>query len=765
MYCKSQYEVMKYFSTFRAIFACLTTLAIGGFLLVISSTGKVIFITEAVESFFGYTQVDLLGSSIYNVIHMEDHEIVREQLESREDVRDTRRSFFCRMMEKALSRNDPSRYEIIHIVGILKPLPERCPSTTCSSSTSKFTPETTDSTCSDSDDDDAQSVCSTNKIGTHLLVGFIRVVKDRPITEISLLESTQDEYITRHTMDGKILYSDHRISFVTGLMPTEVIGTSAFKYMHSEDMVWSMVAHKLMFTSTQGQGLVSYRLKCKGGSLVTLRSRGYIELNKETAQAETFVCINTVVSNKEAKDEIRNQRRKLLPIIVSQNSEEHLISVTSSMPPEMLSMVEHLTDPKTLQKMIEEVDPTVKSSSEFRISKRSKVPKRASQEFKTESCSLKKEPEDCSFSELSELITMEECFKKERKHKTSNIPRKRTSTEELCTLPTKMHSNSTICKPKADVYHQSYSPQDSIPLPQLSPETVQPFLCSSVTLSNEKLNYHPQNTNKEFHSIHTSENCHSTSSTCNMHLHHHSKVESNAAYRHCPTTGNESNFLLNRSNQNCRLCSKTEFDGRGSSVTHSQRYHAQNTYSVNTITQSTANAYQCQIVSKSTNASSHPSSHHNQGQMYDKYIEPGDDLDKQNKNLQAPRTVPHHVTYPPDYTAPYPNQSHCSSIPEFDIKLQRQPKSLEDQLYHHCSNLLEQSQSFPHQRVHTPQDWLSKSSSVCHSQAASTNATATNMQQLCNIPNQYVAPSIDSQGAKVPVMYEQKCPSALWNSQ
>lgn len=35
----------------------------------------------------------------------------------------TRRSFFCRMMEKALSRNDPGRYEIIHIVGQLRPIP------------------------------------------------------------------------------------------------------------------------------------------------------------------------------------------------------------------------------------------------------------------------------------------------------------------------------------------------------------------------------------------------------------------------------------------------------------------------------------------------------------------------------------------------------------------------------------------------------------------------------------------------------------------
>lgn len=49
-----------------------------------------------------------------------------------------------------------------------------------------------------------------NRIGTHILVSFVRVVKDRPITELSLVESTQDEYITRHGLGGNIVYTDHR---------------------------------------------------------------------------------------------------------------------------------------------------------------------------------------------------------------------------------------------------------------------------------------------------------------------------------------------------------------------------------------------------------------------------------------------------------------------------------------------------------------------------------------------------------------------------
>ncbi|XP_045617115.1 uncharacterized protein [Procambarus clarkii] len=333
--------------------------AVGGFLLVVTSTGKVVYVTEAVDQFFGHSQVDLLGHSIYNVIHPDDHDIFQQQLTPKEN---NRRSFFCRMMEKALSRNDPGRYEIIHVVGQVRPLPQSATTTSLpcvlapSPNGTNTSSDHEDDYESDVDGDSQSANVPTSRIGTHMLVSFVRVVKDRPITELSLVESTQDEYITRHGMDGKILYTDHRISFVTGLMPSEVMGTSAFNYMHPDDMVWSIVAQKLMFTSTQGQGIVSYRLKCRDGSHVTLRSRGYLEVNKQTGQVESFVCINTVLNIKEAANEIKNQRRKLLPIVTSQESDEHLSSISSSLPPELMMILKQMMNPETVQNMIKSVD-------------------------------------------------------------------------------------------------------------------------------------------------------------------------------------------------------------------------------------------------------------------------------------------------------------------------------------------------------------------------------------------------------------------------
>lgn len=73
-----------------------------------------------------------------------------------------------------------------------------------------FIPEHGDDDDNDESDGDVQSLKVANRTGTHMLVSFVRVVKDRPITELSLVDSTQEEYITRHGTDGKILYTDHR---------------------------------------------------------------------------------------------------------------------------------------------------------------------------------------------------------------------------------------------------------------------------------------------------------------------------------------------------------------------------------------------------------------------------------------------------------------------------------------------------------------------------------------------------------------------------
>lgn len=43
-----------------------------------------------------------------------------------------------------------------------------------------------------------------------VLNAVVRPYNERRVTEVSLLEATREEYITRHQIDGRIIYVDHR---------------------------------------------------------------------------------------------------------------------------------------------------------------------------------------------------------------------------------------------------------------------------------------------------------------------------------------------------------------------------------------------------------------------------------------------------------------------------------------------------------------------------------------------------------------------------
>lgn len=63
----------------------------------------------------------------------------------------------------------------------------------------------------------------------------------RSITELSIIDANKDEYVTRHLVDGRIIFCDHRVSVVAGYLSEEVSGRSAFGFMHKDDYKWTML--------------------------------------------------------------------------------------------------------------------------------------------------------------------------------------------------------------------------------------------------------------------------------------------------------------------------------------------------------------------------------------------------------------------------------------------------------------------------------------------------------------------------------------------
>ncbi|XP_065567006.1 nuclear receptor coactivator 2-like [Artemia franciscana] len=113
--------------------------ALDGFLFVVNTEGKVEYVSDNISSFLQYTPDDLIGKSIYNIIHVGDHarfssSLLPTSLGWCSDLPSSTRSriFNCRLLIKPPSDEEEtmeekqtriSHYETMQISAILQPYP------------------------------------------------------------------------------------------------------------------------------------------------------------------------------------------------------------------------------------------------------------------------------------------------------------------------------------------------------------------------------------------------------------------------------------------------------------------------------------------------------------------------------------------------------------------------------------------------------------------------------------------------------------------
>ncbi|XP_025202262.1 aryl hydrocarbon receptor nuclear translocator-like protein 2 isoform X2 [Melanaphis sacchari] len=318
--------------------------------LMVTSSGKIVFVSHSVENILGYSQIDLMGQSLFNIANPKDHDELKKNLKYQyETSNDTsiissndpllnvkqnsngnykiqRRSFYLRLIKKVVSRDEQPELELVHVMGTLMI---------------------------------QNSGTKNNEISENdvVLNAVVRPFNERRVTEVSMLEATREEYITRHQIDGRIIYVDHRISIVSGFMPQEVSGQLAFKYMHRDDVRWVMIALRQMYFKGQSFGSSCYRLLSKNGEFVYMRTHGFLQLNPNEDTIESFICVNTLVPPEQGKREIIEMKKRFTPLIVAA-SEPGIAAITNNqfMEKESTVTLEDVTeDLKTLDKVVEQM--------------------------------------------------------------------------------------------------------------------------------------------------------------------------------------------------------------------------------------------------------------------------------------------------------------------------------------------------------------------------------------------------------------------------
>ncbi|XP_016097772.1 aryl hydrocarbon receptor nuclear translocator-like, partial [Sinocyclocheilus grahami] len=234
--------------------------AADGFLFVVScETGRVVYVSDSVTPVLNQAQSDWLGSSLYDQLHPDDTEKLREQLSTSENnnagrmldmktgtvkkeggqasVRmsmGARRSFICRMrcgvcpvepvsmnrLNFLRSRNrnglGPAKegepqYAVVHCTGFIKSWP----------------PAGVTLAEEEADNNQGNRFCL-------VAIGRLQVTCCPSDTSINNI-SVPVEFISRHNCQGLYTFVDHRCQATVGFQPQELLGKNVLEFAHPED--------------------------------------------------------------------------------------------------------------------------------------------------------------------------------------------------------------------------------------------------------------------------------------------------------------------------------------------------------------------------------------------------------------------------------------------------------------------------------------------------------------------------------------------------
>ncbi|KAG5684802.1 hypothetical protein PVAND_014015 [Polypedilum vanderplanki] len=289
--------------------------AADGFLFVVScDTGRIIYVSDSVAPVLNHSQNDWYGSSLFELVHPDDIEKVREQLSTQEpqnsgrilDLKTgtvkkeghqssmrlcmgSRRGFICRMkigninpenmavghLNRLKQRNSlgPSRdgqnYAVVHCTGYIKNWPP-----------------TGVQLDRQNEDDLHSSHCCL------VAIGRLQVTSTANSADLNG-SNNQSEFISRHSMDGKFSFVDQRVMNILGYVPTDLLGKSCYDFFHPEDQNHMKENFDQVLKQKGQMFSVMYRFRAKNREWVWLRTQAYAFLNPYNDEVEYIVCTNS----------------------------------------------------------------------------------------------------------------------------------------------------------------------------------------------------------------------------------------------------------------------------------------------------------------------------------------------------------------------------------------------------------------------------------------------------------------------------------------
>uniref|UniRef100_A0A8C2ZSS7 Aryl hydrocarbon receptor nuclear translocator 2 n=1 Tax=Cyclopterus lumpus TaxID=8103 RepID=A0A8C2ZSS7_CYCLU len=294
--------------------------AADGFLFVVAAeTGRVIYVSDSVAPVLNHPQSEWFGSTLYEQVHPDDVDKLREQLSTSENsmtgrildlktgtvkkegqqssmrmCMGSRRSFICRMrcgtapldhislnrlsnMRKRYrnglgpSKEGEAQYSVVHCTGYIKAWPPA------------------GMTIPEEDTEAGQT-------GKYCLVAIGRLqVTSSPVSMDMNGLSVPTEFLSRHNSDGVITFVDPRCINVIGYQPQDLLGKDILEFCHPEDQSHLRESFQQV-VKLKGQVLsVMYRFRMKNREWMLIRTSSFTFQNPYSDEIEYIICTNTNV--------------------------------------------------------------------------------------------------------------------------------------------------------------------------------------------------------------------------------------------------------------------------------------------------------------------------------------------------------------------------------------------------------------------------------------------------------------------------------------
>ncbi|XP_059196017.1 aryl hydrocarbon receptor nuclear translocator isoform X3 [Centropristis striata] len=294
--------------------------AADGFLFVVScETGRIVYVSDSLTPVLNQAQSEWLGSSLYDQLHPDDTEKLREQLSTAEnnntgrmlDLKTgtvkkegqqssarmgmgARRSFICRMRcgsctVEPLSMNrlnflrnrnrnglgtakeGEPQYVVVHCTGYIKSWP----------------PSGVSLTDDESDNTRGSRYCL-------VAIGRLQVTCCPGDTAINSI-SVPVEFISRHNCQGMFTFVDHRCMAAVSYQPQELLGKNILELAHPEDQGLLRDSFQQV-VKLKGQVMsVMFRFRSKSREWIWMRTSSFTFQNPFSEEIEYIICTNVNV--------------------------------------------------------------------------------------------------------------------------------------------------------------------------------------------------------------------------------------------------------------------------------------------------------------------------------------------------------------------------------------------------------------------------------------------------------------------------------------